>query len=396
MDRSLKRYLMDVASKQRAAFIREMKRKKGSGNRRRPDLNDWEEPDSLAEAEAAETIEEHAETNVAAKPRPKTRRAARIESEETAPVPAEISSVTPARRREGIVISVSRGMCRVATEEALLDCRMRPELLVEQQSSVAVGDRVTVALHEGLSMVEEVAPRRTVLSRPDPHDPRRERVVAANIDVVVHVVSLKSPPLRPRLIDRYLIAISRGGAQPAICVNKIDLVAPEELEDALEPLGPHVELGIPIVLCSSKSFEGIDNLRSLVAGRTAALVGHSGVGKSSILNALDTRLEIATGALHRKRGTGRHTTNSSTLYEFADGTRLVDTPGIREFGLWDLDVQTLRYYFPEFEPFAVSCRFNDCTHTHEPDCALRAAVENGDIAEERYDTYLRIAEDMRK
>jgi ribosome biogenesis GTPase len=394
LDRSLKRYLKDVASKQRAAFIREMKRKKGSGDRRRPELNNWEEPESLAEAEAAETVEEQAPPDVAAKPRPKKRRAGRVESEEPELVPVEI--VTPARRLEGTVISVSRGMCRVATEDALLDCRMRPELLVAQQSAVAVGDRVTVALHEGLSLVEEVAPRRTVLSRPDPHDPRRERVVAANLDVVIHVVSLKSPPLRPRLIDRYLIAIGRGGAQPAICVNKIDLVPPEELEDALEPLAPHVELGIPIVLCSSKSLEGIDNLRELVSGRTAALVGHSGVGKSSILNALDARLELATGGLQRKRGTGRHTTRHSRLFEFADGTRLIDTPGIREFGLWDMDAAMLRYYFPEFEGASLACRFNDCTHTHEPDCGVRDAVERGEIAEERYDTYLRIAEDLRK
>jgi ribosome biogenesis GTPase len=393
----LKRYLKDLASGQRAAFIREMKRKKGSSSdRKRPEVDDWEEPETLAEAEASEEGEATGAAEPEGKPRAKKRKTSRGEEEQRAVEPVESVVPAAARRCDGIVISVSRGMCRVATADALLDCRLRPELLVEQQSSVAVGDRVTVALHEGLSMVEDVGPRRTVLSRPDPHDPRRQRVVAANLDVVVHVVSLKSPPLRPRLIDRYLIAISRGGAQPAICVNKIDLVAPEELEDALEPLAPHVELGIPIVLCSSKTLEGIDNLRDLVAGRTAALVGHSGVGKSSILNALDTRLELATGALHRKRGTGRHTTHASTLYEFADGTRLVDTPGIREFGLWDLDAPTLRYYFPEFEPVAVACRFNDCTHTHEPECAVHEAVENGAIAQERYETYLRIAEDLRK
>lgn len=373
-----------------------MKRKKGTNSgRRRPDLDEfgWEEPESLADAEAAEAKESPvapAGTRKTAVRRPAAKQ------DDTAPVEETPEAPPSAARSEGIVISVSRGWCRVATDDALLDCKLRPELVIDQQASVAVGDRAIVARHEGLSLVEEVLPRRTVLSRPDPHDPRRQRVVAANLDVVVHVVSLKAPPLRPRLIDRYLIAISRGGAQPAICVNKVDLVPPEELEDELEPLAPHVELGIPIVLCSTKSQEGIDNLRELVAGKTAALVGHSGVGKSSILNALDARLELATGALHRKRGTGRHTTRHSTLFEFKDGTRIIDTPGIREFGLWDMDAAMLRYYFPEFEAASLACRFNDCTHTHEPECGVRDAVERGDIAEERFDTYLRIAEDLRK
>jgi ribosome biogenesis GTPase len=126
----------------------------------------------------------------------------------------------------------------------------------------------------------------------------------------------------------------------------------------------------------------------------AALVGHSGVGKTSILNALDERLQLATNTLHRKRGTGRHTTTASTLYDFGGGTYLIDTPGIREFGLWDLDRDSLRDYFPEFDEPSESCRFTNCTHVHEPDCEVQARVEAGELNAARYETYVRLWGDL--
>ena len=150
---------------------------------------------------------------------------------------------------------------------------------------------------------------------------------------------------------------------------------------------------MPVIACSSRTGEGLDALRDAVRGMTSALVGHSGVGKSSILNALDERLQIATGDLHR-RGTGRHTTTSSTLHDLGGGTLLIDTPGIREFGLWDLEPDTLREYFPEFDEAAESCRFNDCTHLHEPQCEVKERVAAGEISPDRYDAYARLAEDL--
>lgn len=292
--------------------------------------------------------------------------------------------------RAGIVMSVSSGRCRVFIDGDEIDALVPPELAVQQKSSIAVGDRVTLG-EEGRILV--VLPRRTVLARPDPINRHRQRLIAANIDIVVHVVSLKAPPLRPRLIDRYLIAVQRGGAQPVICVNKIDLLDEEQLRSELAPLTPYRDLGVPVIPCSSKSGEGLDELRLAVLGRTAALVGHSGVGKSSILNAIDSRLQLATKDLHR-RGTGRHTTTSSTLYDFGEGTYLIDTPGIREFGLWDLDRDSLRDYFPEFEEPAESCRFTDCSHVHEPNCAVKDAVEEGIVRRARYETYVRLYNDL--
>ena len=292
-----------------------------------------------------------------------------------------------------IVMSVASGRCRVFREGQELDCLVPKELALLQKSSLAVGDRVRVAEDGGLWKLQAVLPRRTVLARPDPLHKHMQKLIAANVDVVIHVVSVKAPPLRPRLIDRYLIAIQRGGARPVVCVNKIDLLDADERDEEIARLAPYLDLGVPVIGCSIKSGEGLEQLRVEVEGRMSALVGHSGVGKSSILNALDSNLQLATGGLH-KRGTGRHTTTASTLYDFGGGTYLIDTPGIREFGLWDLDRESLRDYFPEFDEPSELCRFTNCTHVHEPNCEVQERVERGELNAARYETYVRLWQDL--
>lgn len=294
----------------------------------------------------------------------------------------------------GIVISVGSRRCTLFVDGSEADCIIPSDLARQQRSALAVGDRARAAPSEhGPWRLLDVLPRRTVLSRPDPFRPRVQRVIAANIDVVVHVVSVKSPPLRAGLIDRVLIAAQRGGVQPAICVNKIDLIDPAERPSVLEPLRPYEDLRVPVIVCSTRSGEGIGALRERIEGKTCAFVGHSGVGKSSILNALDARLSLPTGELH-KRGTGRHTTTASTLHDLGDDTLVIDTPGIREFGLWDLTAEELRQSFPEFDDAAEWCRFNDCTHLHEPSCEVKRRVEKGEINRARYETYLRMAKEL--
>ncbi len=295
----------------------------------------------------------------------------------------------------GIVLNVASGRCRVFHDGMEKDCLLPPQLATRQKSILAVGDAVAVEAADGGNWrIRAVLPRHSVLARPDPLNPHLQRLIAANIDVVVNVVSLKAPPLRPRLIDRFLIAIFRGGARPVICVNKIDLVAAGERTAELAPLEPFAQLDVPIISCSTKTGEGLDALRALLEGKTGALVGHSGVGKSSILNALDERLKLNTGGLQAKRGTGRHTTTSSTLHDLGGGTFIIDTPGIREFGLWSLDLDTLRDYFPELDEAAELCRFNDCTHLHEPGCEVKARVAGGEIHPARYDAYVRLSEEI--
>lgn len=296
-----------------------------------------------------------------------------------------------AERRRGIVVTIRKRRVRAASRGELLTCWLSADLASRQKSAVAVGDEILIEESGRDLVVAEMLPRRTILSRPDPFS-GTERVVAANVDVVVQVSSVVSPPFKPGLVDRYLVAIELGGARPILCVNKTDLATPEELAELDEMLTEFRSIDIPIVLTSATTRSNIDDLRALVAGKTAVLVGHSGVGKSALLNALDESLELATSALHKEGRVGRHTTTSSTLYEFPDGSRLIDTPGIREFGLFEIDRSSLRLYFPEFAELALDCRFRNCTHLHEPDCAVKEAADAGELP--RYERYCAMAEEL--
>lgn len=271
---------------------------------------------------------------------------------------------------EALVIGVGPGVCTVRTPSGDRVCRTK--------KGVVVGDIVRVDEHRVLA----AEPRRTVLARIDPHNPNHQRALAANVDVVVIVASVHAPPLRTGLIDRYLIAAQNGGMEPIVVINKIDLL---QNQSELEELRAYEGIGVPIVLCSVKEGRGLDEMLSLLAGKTCVFSGHSGVGKSSLVNALSPGLQLRTGEVERK---GRHTTTTSTLHELPNRTRIIDTPGIKEFGLVAVDPKDLRHFFPEFEPYASNCNFNDCTHTHEPVCAVREAQLP------RYPTYVRIFESL--
>jgi ribosome biogenesis GTPase len=295
-------------------------------------------------------------------PPPKTNRTATVRE-----------SVAPLSR--GFVIETGPGFCAVFSTGERIRCRFTGE--------VAIGDQVLFSSVR--RRIEEVLPRRTTLSRSDPHNPRIQRVIAANVDIVVNVVSLKTPPLHPGLIDRYLIAIGKSGAEPLLCVNKVDLQSgPEELD----PMRPYQDVGIPVIFCSASTGIGLAELSDALAGKLCVFAGHSGVGKSSLLNALNPQLEIATGSVSSGNEKGRHTTTSSALYRLPNGATVIDTPGIREFGLWDVTKDDLRNYYQEFAGHP--CAFSDCTHTHEPDCGVKQAVATGAIPKPRYESYARI------
>jgi len=294
---------------------------------------------------------------------------------------------------EGLVLFATGGRCRVLLEDGeARDCAVAPEWAGSQRSDLAVGDRVELACDEGDALtIVGVLPRDSVLSRPDsgPGGARVERVVAANVDRVVVVASAKQPALRLRLLDRYLVASEHGGCRAAVAVTKTDLLDADEHRVLLESLEPYAALDVPVVACSTVDGHGVADLASLLRGDTAVLVGQSGVGKSSLLNALEPGLAIETRETgHANKG--RHTTTASTLHFLDHGTRIIDTPGIREFGLWQLTRQDLRSYFHEFDRFAPDCRYADCAHDREPACAVRAAGEHGAIAPARYQSYLRL------
>ncbi len=326
-------------------------------------------------------------------------------SSKATPAPAASASGTTrpgpseaAPSRQGTVVSVYSGGCQVEHGGEIVDCVLPSSLAAQQRSALAVGDEVRFVEEDAAAArLLETLPRRTSLSRPDPQNPRLERVIAANIDIAVLTVSLRQPPLRPALVDRYLIAVERSGAKALLVVNKIDLVPdPEERQQELAPLEPYRPLVLDILLCDARAGEGIEALRQALAGATAAFVGHSGVGKSSLITALDPELDLTTGAVSGRAGTGRHTTTRSSLFHLRGGIRLIDTPGIRELGLWNLDLDELRAYFPEFAEAARGCRFNNCSHSHEPGCGVRRAVEAGAVEPARYATYRRILDSLRE
>ena len=278
---------------------------------------------------------------------------------------------------EALVASVGPGCCEI-------EVAGQGRCLCRCSLDIAPGDRVVFAADR--RKIVRVLPRRTVLSRPDPHNSRIERLIAANIDVVVVVVSVKSPPLRPGLIDRYLIAIERSGAGPLICVNKVDLSS--ECPD----VEVYRQIGIPVLRCSATTGEGLEELVNALAGKMCVLAGHSGVGKSSLLNALAPGLGLATSTVSDAHNKGRHTTTAASLHRLANGAVIIDTPGIREFGLWQVTADELGNYFPEIRILASRCNFRDCRHTQEPSCAVKDGVESGEIASHRYAAYLRILE----
>ena len=270
------------------------------------------------------------------------------------------------------------------------DCAVRRvvrTLSRDARNAVVAGDEVLFQpTGPGAGVIERVEPRRTVISR---GSDRREHVLVANVDQAVIVVSSAEPPLKPALIDRLLVSAEKGGVKPIICLSKSDLGDRAELQ---EVAGIYRHIGYDVVLASVVTGEGIADLQALLAGHESVFTGQSGVGKSTLINAVDAGLQLRTGAVSPDSGKGRHTTRVAALLPLAAGGWIVDTPGIRQMQLWDVAPFEVEAYFVEFQPFIPQCKFPDCTHTHEASCAVKAAVERGEITLMRYAGYLRIVE----
>jgi ribosome biogenesis GTPase len=235
-------------------------------------------------------------------------------------------------------------------------------------------------LREGV--IERVEPRHGVLTR---SSRKREHVLVANVDQVVFVLSLVEPDLKPHLIDRYLASAEQGGIRPILCLNKVDRVDPE---DYLPLVGLYSQLGITTLLTSATTGVGIEPLRSLLHHRETVFSGQSGVGKSSLLNAIQPGLGLQVNEVSEVNQKGRHTTTTAELIALDFGGWVVDTPGIRQFSLYDVIPEEVEGFFPEFRPYVSLCGFPDCTHTHEDRCAVKRAVRLRQISGQRYTSYL--------
>ncbi|HMF19893.1 MAG TPA: ribosome small subunit-dependent GTPase A [Gemmataceae bacterium] len=261
--------------------------------------------------------------------------------------------------------------------------RLLKSLASDERNVVATGDHVWIrpaANDEGF--IERVEPRHGLLTRASKG---REHVLVANVDQVVIVMSLVEPDLKPHLIDRYLVSAEQGGIAPVLCLNKADLVDPA----ACQPIaGLYNQLGIPTLLTSATAGVGIERLRKRLIGRQTVFSGQSGVGKSSLLNAIQPGLGLQVREVSESTQKGKHTTTTAELLRLESGGWVVDTPGIRQFQLWDILPEELEGFFPEFRPFVHLCGYPDCTHTHEDRCAIKTAVLHRQINDRRYTSYL--------
>jgi len=274
-------------------------------------------------------------------------------------------------------------------------CTLRKSLFRSHEGftlPIAVGDRVAVTVFGPRdAVVEDVLPRTAWLARRQ-QESGLEQVLVANLDQVLIVVSLAEPAFRPRLIDRILVAAGRGGFRALIVFNKVDLLVDRGPFEEFITL--YEGLGYPTWCTSAVTGEGIPRLAEALCGQTTVLTGQSGVGKSTLLNAVQPGLDLRAAAVSEKWGKGRHTTTSTTLIPLQMGGYVADTPGVRSFGIAGLEPSDVGIFFPDFAPYIDDCRFRECTHDHEPQCAVMAALEARRIHPHRYESYLRILSGM--
>jgi ribosome biogenesis GTPase len=295
----------------------------------------------------------------------------------------------------GIITRAQSGFFTVTTPRGPVVSQLRGRLKRPKRTTdvAAVGDRVKVRrLEDGSGIIEEIEARIRVLSRraPTPWSRSRkdvEQVIVANPDQAVFVFACADPDPNFRMLDRFLVLAESQHIPAVICANKTDLVV---VREAKREFGEYERLGYPVLLVSAKTKRGIRDLRKTLTGRLSVLAGPSGVGKSSLLNAIQPGLGLLTREVREITRKGRHTTVVRELLPLEGGGYVADTPGLKALGLWDIEPTELDGYFPEMRALVADCEYSDCTHLHEPGCAVMAAVDQGAVSPERYDSYSRI------
>jgi ribosome biogenesis GTPase len=286
----------------------------------------------------------------------------------------------------GRVLSVHGLSSVVLTDEGReLRCAVRgllKDMSTDLRHVIVAGDIVYVRPEAtGDSLIERIEPRTHILSRASKS---RQQILVANVDQLLIVASAAEPNLKPNLIDRFLVESERMRIEPIICINKIDLIDPAHL---LPLVGVYGQMGYRMHLVSATTGQGIDRLRQLIAGKESVVAGQSGVGKSSLLNAIEPELALRVGAVSRENEKGKHTTTVARLIPLRMGGFVVDTPGIRQFQLWDIVAEEVAGLYRDIRPYVSLCHFPDCTHTHEANCAVKDAVADNRLDARRYESY---------
>lgn len=281
--------------------------------------------------------------------------------------------------------------------EAPVKCKVKGNFRIKglrTTSPVAVGDRVSVDILPGdTGFITAIEPRRNYIIRRASNLSKESHILAANVDLALLVATLREPATPTTFIDRFLATAEAYGVPAALVLNKRDMWDADDSELAAAISYLYSGIGYPALSVSARTGEGLDDLRALIKGKTVLFAGNSGVGKSSLINALIPGLDLRTGAVSSLHHTGMHTTTFSEMYDLPGGGEVIDIPGVKGFGTIDFDAAQVSHYFPEIFEAGRECRYADCSHTHEPGCAVRAALDECRIAQSRYTSYLSILEE---
>lgn len=289
----------------------------------------------------------------------------------------------------GLIVKAQSGFFTAETEQGPVVCQLRGKLKQGKAEGdiAALGDKVQITvLEDGSGVIEEVEKRKQAIVRLDPRpNGVYQQVLLANADQAVFVFACAHPKPKLRMLDRFLVIAEKQRISPVIVANKIDLV-----EDARQIFGLYESIGYRVIYTSTQTGAGVDALHDTLKNKISALAGPSGAGKSSLLNAIQPGLGLAVNEISTAMGKGKHTTVTRQMFPLEDGGYVADTPGWKSLALWDTEPEELEAYFPELRDLVQGCQFSDCSHTHEPKCAVLAAVEDGRVHRDRFDSFLRL------
>ncbi len=294
---------------------------------------------------------------------------------------------------EGIVVKALGLYYTVRFDDREINCTLRGRIRQSHDAGsysnpIAVGDHVTFSLNDNTTgAIESVSERKNIFSRKEKGRNRKEDIIACNLDLIIVIQSFARPRLNLRFVDRILVRGTKEGIPVLLCVNKADLAGKAEKSHVADH---YRDAGIDVIFTSALKGTGIKQFGERILGRQSILVGYSGVGKTSLLNSLFPDLDLPVSEISDSTGKGRHTTTNVQMVHAGGNTRIIDTPGLREFGLMDIEPHLLERYFPEFSPFRDRCEYRPCTHDHEPNCAVKRGIEAGALSEDRYISYLNI------